>query len=377
MILPNYDVAMTAHSAPVKYLTAREIIALDSVSGPCVSLHVPVDRIGRGSMEARIRLKNMVAETESQMTASGYRSSTAKQILRPAREMESNEAFWQKPNDGLALFLAPEYSQSYMLNKKPTPFAKVSDGFFVRPLLSILMKPAYYVLALDQNETRLIRIENGVGTLVDLPDMPHNIEEIVGGEESTKARQMHSIGKRGTSVVSVSHGSGDRGAQVKDRLLRFAQAIDRAVCRHLTGSRSALVLAADHPIGDIYRNACHYKDLSAGTIEGCPSSLSADALASSASEIIANENYAALAALVAEFGSLESRFLASDVHEEIATAAVEGRVRALFIKDGSNGLESLSINRAIIDTLRNHGRVFEVDEEDMPTDHIMAALYRY
>ncbi len=360
----------------------KTIVDLAGVEGPCISLHLPASPTGRGRLEGRIKLKNQLVEAENVLIAMGMRATLARDLLAPATELLSDEHFWEQPMSGLAIYVAPGFFQKFYLPHPPVPHTEVGDRFLVRPLLSILHKPDYFVLALDQQRTRLLRFSGEGVNEVHVPDMPENITEIVGSDYSEKQRQMHASGRHGSATSVVSHGAGDRAADMKDRLHRYALAIDRAVTKHLTGTGSTLVLAADEPFLDTYRHANRYPGLVGEAIVGNPKLLSADQVTRHVEAICERAHEQQVSKAIELFSEFEPKFLATDSIEVIAKSISEGKVGILLARkpNGTMGKDvhtDSEINALIVDALRHGGLVYEVEPAKMPTVNPLAAIYRY
>ena len=327
-------------------------------------------------MEGRIRLKNLAAKAEKTLIDWGMRGTVARDLLRPASEIVEDEQFWEMPIQGLAVYLAPGFFKRFILHEPPLDRCLVGDRFMLRPLLSLLRPPDLYVLALDQAHTRLVRVAGPLVEEVGLPDMPVSIKEITAADYSEKQMQAHSAGRS-----MVMHGAGDRAADNKNRLLRFALAVDRAVTRHLSRTHAELVLAADSPVLEIYRNATRYRNIAEKAVVGSPNLLSlrqlADRARCAADECCSSD----VKSLVERYGSLEPQFLASDSPESVRTAATEGRVDALLISKpavaNDDDERERQINESIAETFVHSGRVFELDAACMPTKAEVAAIFRY
>jgi hypothetical protein len=350
---------------------------LASVRGPCVSIYLPTLPTGRGRMEGRIRLKNQLTEAEAALVTAGMRATTARDMTAQAHALLEDEEFWERPMNGLAVLAAPKFFRRFFLDEPPAPRTEVGDAFLLRPLLSLMRKPAFYVLALDQADTRLVRSVPNFVTVVDVPGMPTSIEEIVGLDQSEKQMQMRHV-----SSGPIMHGAGDRAADPKDRILRFSHAVDRAVTKHLADSRALLVLAADEPALDIYRRASHYRYMAREAVQGSPKLASPEDLARLAAPIVDRERATKAERLAERFGAMNPRFLASDELREVEKAIDEGRVDVLLTPKQTNGnvlddVTEMQLNHAIVGTLLHGGSVVEIDSSKMPTTKPLAAIYRY
>ena len=104
-----------------------------------------------------IRLKNLIRRAEESLVAAGIRRPDASEVLRPARELIEDEAFWRHQSDGLALFLRTGWFRCYRLPLRFEETVVVSDRFHVSPLLPLLSGDGrFFVLALSENEARLL-----------------------------------------------------------------------------------------------------------------------------------------------------------------------------------------------------------------------------
>lgn len=280
---------------------------------------------------------------------------------------------------GLVILIG-EGRQSFLRVPGAVPeIAVVANRFHIRPLLAAVIDQEAYVLALDGKHTRLLRIEGEKVEELDVPEMPRSIEEALGPEYSEKQRQMRSLGPN-SHQGSVSHGAGDRGSDVKDKDLRFSQAIDRALVKFLNGSHARLILAADEPMLSIYRHASHLTTILEEPIVGSPRRATLDQLAAKARAILTHEREEQARALLDQCHTLEPLGRTEADLNKLIGAAKEGRVASLLLDresvkwgfpdrdafdvyaDQAPGAEDW-LNLAAIETLANGGQVIEIDEE--------------
>ena len=120
-------------------------------------MFLPAHRVSPESGQDRIRLKNLLNEAEERLVAGGLRPPAARDVLQPGRELLQADPFWSYQSDGLALFLAPGWSRVFRLPLDLPELLVVADRFHVKPLLPLLANDyRFYVLALSQNEVRLL-----------------------------------------------------------------------------------------------------------------------------------------------------------------------------------------------------------------------------
>src|SRR5438105_10341969 len=128
---------------------------LSKAERPCISLFMPTTR-GAGH-EDKIRWKNLIRDAEERATATGERPSDTEELLRPARQLLDDVAYWQNVSHGLAAFLAPALFRSYRLPMPFTEHVSVHGHFHIKPLLPLLTDGRFYILALEQKHVRLLQ----------------------------------------------------------------------------------------------------------------------------------------------------------------------------------------------------------------------------
>src|SRR5687767_10454124 len=122
----------------------------------CVSLYMPIHRVGREQQQDPIRLKNLLAQAETKLLANGLRRPEIQELMRPAEELLWSKDFWQRPGDGLAIFLTNEFHKIYRLPVEFEEQLSIGTSFHFKPLIPCLGRGVrFYVLALSQNNIRL------------------------------------------------------------------------------------------------------------------------------------------------------------------------------------------------------------------------------
>src|SRR5438445_10580714 len=148
---------------------------LAKAEGPCVSLFMPTTR-GAGH-EDKLRWKNLVRNAQEGLTAAGGRASDTDELLRPARQLLDDVAYWQNVSHGLAAFLAPALFRSYRLPMPFTEHVSVHGHFHIKPLLPLLTDGRFYILALEQKLVRLLQGTRQTIAEIPLPALAYGHEE--------------------------------------------------------------------------------------------------------------------------------------------------------------------------------------------------------
>ena len=370
--------------------------------GLCVSIYMPTHRAGRGIQQDSIRLKNLLGEAEEALTLSGLRTPEAQELLEPAEKLLQDGLFWQHQSDGLALFLSPEAFRSYRLPFDFEELVVVTDRFHIKPLLPLLSGGQFYVLALSQNEVRLLQGTRYSVSEVDLEGMPESLAETLRYNDPEKRFQFHTStrtpGGKGQRPA-IFHGHGVASADdPKDYISRYFHQVDEALQDLLRDEQVLLVLAGVDYLHPIYKEANAYPYLVDEGIEGNPEELSAEELHERAWAIVQPLFLAAQKEAAAEYKQLAGvgSEQASNDLKEIVPAAYHGRVETLFVtvglqkwgsfdpdtnvvhlyEEAEPGDEDL-LDFAAVQTLLNGGTVYAVELEKVPDGASLAAVFRY
>ena len=367
----------------------------------CVSIFMPTHRVGPGIQQDPIRFKNLLVEAEERLLTSGFRTPEAKELLEPTQRFLQDRLFWQHQSDGLAVFLSPEVLRLYRL---PFGFEKlvvIADRFHIKPLLPLLSGDGrFYVLALSQNEIRLLQGSRYSAGQVDLENVPESLAEALRWDDPERQLQWHTgTGAKRDGRAAIFHGHGVASADdPKDYILRYFHRIDEGLREVLAGERAPLVLAGVNYLHPIYEEANSYPHLMDEGIAGNPEELSTEELHKQAWAIVqprfqkeqreAATRYRQLAGTGSE--------LASGEIEQIVPAAYHGRVETLFVALGLQqwgtfdpptndvhlhqqaepGDEDL-LDLAAVQTFLNNGTVYAVESEKVPGDTPLATVFRY
>lgn len=365
-------------------------------AGPCVSVFLPTHRAGTETQQDPIRFKNLLEEAKQGLFARGLRSVDVDRILKPARELLADDVFWRYQSEGLAVFLSQNDFRYYRLPLRFEELVVVADRYHVKPILSLLTGDGqFYVLALSQNEIRLLRAtRHGVGE-VELRDVPKSLAEALRHEDPEKQLQFHTGTSRGSSSrAAVFHGH--EAVDAKDAILRYFRQIDRGVREVLKGSRAPLVPAGVGYLLPIYReaNTCPY--LVEEGVTGNPEGLSEEELHRKAWAVVQPRFLEAQREAVARYEQLVGTGQTSSDLREIVPAAYYGRVDVLFTAAGSQRWGTFDpstgevelhakaesedgdmLDFAAVQTLLNRGTVYVVNPKDVPGGAAVASVFRY
>lgn len=374
----------------------RELI--DHRDGPCVSMFLPTHRTAPENEQDPIRMKNLLARAEEQLVQMGLRGPDAKAVLEPAMRLQGLGEFWRYQADGLALFLAPGMFRFHRLPVQLPELVVVIERFHVKPLLPLLTSDGrFFVLAISQNEVRLLEGSRQRVEEVELEDVPESLAEALHYDDLEKERTLHVAGRGGRSAPVVFHGHGIGDEVDKVLVERFLRKVDDGLWEILRRERAPLVLAGVDYLLPIFRKVTRYRHVLEEGIEGSPSELRPDELHGRAwplvEPVFARELEDARALFAERAGRGEG---ATDEVREVVLAALDGRVESLFVAVGEQrwgtfdevarevaehderrpGDEDL-LDRAAVLTLATSGEVFALPPDRVPGSGRLAAVLRY
>lgn len=380
-------------------LSKEELTTLaEQQTALAVSIFMPTHRLGREVQQNPIRLKNLLAEARQQLVDRGLRSPEADQFLEPAQALVENNSFWQHQQDGLAIFITPDLFRTYRL---PLPFEEqvvTNNHFYLKPVLPLLKDEGYfYILALSQNEVRLLRGTPYRVSEIEVEEMPQSLAEALKYDEPEKQLQFHTNtqnqrGDRPAQFFGQGGGEDDK----KERLRRYFQQIDKGLQPLLQKEKVPLVLAGVEYLFPIYQEVNHYEHLLDPGIEGNPKLLSAEDLQARAWTIVQPFFQQAQQAAWERYEQAVNTGLTSQDIKEIVPAAHYGRVDTLFVAEGRQQWGTFDpitqavrlhqdaepnsedlLDTSAIQTLLNGGTVYPLAPERMPDNSYLAALFRY
>lgn len=382
----------------MKFLIRPELqVLLEPQSAWCVSLYMPTHRAAN-SQEDRIRLKNLLRKAAEPLVRNGLTERAVATLLAPAEKLAEHDEFWRTPEDGLALFISEGKVHSFRFPLAFEEMVAVARRFALRPLLPLLYETdRLYVLALSQNEARLLGGTRLAWQAVPVEGMPHSLAEAMRFSEFEKQTQYHTVSpSAGRGTMAIFHGQGAASDETKHEMVEYFRQVNAALHRLLRNEGAPLVIAAVDSLLPLYREVNTYPHLTAESISGNPEERSAADLQRAGWAIVAQNIQAAQDEALTAFRNLDHTARASHQTEEIVPAAVAGRVETLFVSAGGRawgaydrardtasvhaeplpGDEDL-VDLAALKTLRSNGSVMVMPAGQMPGNMPIAAVFRY
>jgi Bacterial archaeo-eukaryotic release factor family 7 len=383
----------------VDILTREDLtLLLKSKNRDCLSLFIPTAKSGPDVRQNSTRFRNLLARAEAFLSERGASSSFPEGLLDSLRKLVPDTFFWANQNTGLAVFRSPEVSLTYRLPMECHELVTLTDHFHVKPLIPVIEKDRkFYVLALSQKETRLLRCSFQESTRLVPKDMPGSLAEALKYDDPQRQLQFHTRTQAsgGGRRAAMFHGQGVGIDESKDNLLRYFQKVNKSLEALLREEKAPLIVACVDYLFPIYKEANTYSYLVEQFIEGNPEPLSSEELQMRAwpiaESLFRREEEKALSAFEEKAGL----GLTSTNEKEVVPAAHYGRVDSLFVAvdqelwgifDSTKNEVLLQnsqkqdnydlLNFAAMNTILHGGRVFALPKTRMP-DGLIAALYRF
>lgn len=339
---------------------------------PCISLYLPTHRRHPENEGDPIRYRNQLRELEASLLEK-YSKRDVQPLLEPFQALAHNSDFWNHRTEGLAILSAGGNFQVFDLQRPVKELLVVADSFHIKPLLRVLQSAdRFQILCLGLHGGRLYE---GTRDALDPVEVSAAIH----------APMVHDTDKQ-------SHK--DTGAAALHAYLR---PIDAAVLEeHSRPSELPLLLVALPEMQSAFREVTSNPFLVEAGIAISPEALDIEDLRVRAWQCFEPHYLARLAKLVDSFESSRARGLGADLLEDVAAAALAGRIGTLLVEadreipgrmDASTGAVTLAelanpeVDDLIDDlaeaVLRARGEVVVVPSERMPGTTGLAAILRF
>lgn len=379
-------------------LTRTDIqgLAQSEGDGTHVSLFLPTHRFGNEVQTGPLQWKNLVNGVEA-ILLEKMRRPDVEALLQPARDLQQDTIAWQYMSDGLAMFLRPGSHQSYRIPAPLPELATVGDRFVTGPLMHLLSGDEHYLLlALSQDEIRLMDGSRHTVTQVELDEVPTSLSDVVEPREarSDTVTRPSSSGSRGRAVF-YGHGTGDDAAGEAD-LKRFLRQVSSGLQEILTDQTAPLVLVGLDPTVSAYRDVNDYAHVLDEAVIRNPDGLSPQQLHELAWPVVEARLRGDRTALIGRFNELAGTGKVATHPPAVLEAAEQGRVDTMFLRaqpwcwervagdelavvhlgTDERYAECELLDAAAAATLANGGQVHATSQE-VVEDSEVAAILRY
>lgn len=366
-------------------------------AGPCATLYLPTFPGRPEEFQDHVRLKNLAMQARQGMIDHGTRPQDAETLVQRVLSLSKEDSFWHDRNQGLAIYLSNSVFKAWRLPLGLQEYVHVGRRFQLAPILPLFTQDLlYYVLAISENQVHLYK-----GSLLQFEDVSSN-ELSIGLKESLRyvpvdgSGQVHSgalsFGKSG----SIHHGQGGTPDAHRADLIAFMRQVNSRVDQVLHDANEPLLLASTPANISAFREVSTYGHLLDETLPGNVDHLSTHEIHAKSWQIVEGLIKQRELRAIEEFKSLANSDRASTKPSEIIPAAIQGRVKTLFLDQGVHlwgefDVQSQSVHsraeprhgdddlfdRAAVEAVLKHGQVFLQKPESSPSSSPIAAVFRY
>ncbi len=353
--------------------------------GPCVSLVLPL-RPAPNSGQNAVHARHAAQEALERLAARALGARERARFAELLGAVEHAVASQAHPVGSLAVFLDAGHFRIVPLARDLPYAVRVGSCFALRPLLRAQALDApYRALAVSVKQIRLFEGDARGLAPAKIEGLPASLEDALGSEKTEKQHRLRGTAAGGGAPVYYSHDAASD--EQKRDLARFHHVLARALAQRFGDDARALVLIADvtHQAG--LRAELRLRGLLPQGVLVAPDHLGA-------SEIHARAWPLVCAALAERARDARGRYEAArnagkalDLLDDVAAAAVAGRIRRIWLEDGRSmaGRVDLASGRIVASegddvydslaaaVLARAGEVFVVDAAAMPTATGVAA----
>ena len=356
--------------------------------GPCVSIYLPMYVKGPEQKQNSIRFKNALADAEKQAEEQGVHGELKSQFESLAKLID-DDTFWQHQLNGLVLFFSHEMVDMRRVAPMLANSVNVGQSFVLLPLVPVVQRAGtFYILAVSQKHTRLLKATQSDIAEVPNVDMPESIAKYLPVRQKQFGMGSFNVRKGGgEGQAAVPFGHPDENDE--GELRQFFNDINEGVTAVIDEQDAPLVFAGVESLFPYYKEANSHRGLVGEAILGNPDETDNGELHKQAWSLVEPLILGPVKERVDRMQASMHDNLATDNLTEVIAAARQGQVDTLLLNGpmllghapGTTPSDETLDNRmradeAVRAVLTSDGDLFAVDGEHV-NGHVAAALLRY
>ncbi|SMO40266.1 hypothetical protein SAMN06265379_101544 [Saccharicrinis carchari] len=385
----------------MKLISKKEINELHDVQQEnCISIFIPTHRAGKKVLqqEDALALKNQLKEVKIKLEKKGIHADDIDNITAPVQQLIDDTSFWREQSDGLAIFIADGFLKIYSLPIYFKEFNYISNSFYLKPLMPMFVGDgSFYLLMLERSNVKLYECTQHSLTEIRIEDLiPETKQDRVGYDYEQKNLQFRT--GQGGSGQAMYHGQEAATGKRENEIKKYMRAINDGLAPLFREENKPMVIAAQRPLFDTYREVNTYPNVMEENLNVDFSDTDIFEAHELAWEMVAPVFDQKRKDKIALFFEVQGTGKTAIGIDKIIPAAIDGRIDALFCENKSDifgnykeennaivvtqseevaNTKSL-MNVAAIKTFLNGGDVYLLDKEEMPNPNSrINALYRY
>ena len=364
----------------------------------CVTVYIPTHKSGVAVNEKKdaIVFKNTLQDLSKRLAEKEIPTAVIEQMLTPGHELLKDDAFWAGMDNGLAVFISEGYFKYIKMPVAPENEVMCEKTFYVSPLIPILAcKEYFYLLVISKQKCKLFKADAFGMEYIPVPDLPEDMMDVkrLSEKDASTVRVGTSSGTGGANF----HGMGGGNPDEKTNIATYFEHVDDILYKQILHTENVpLLLAGVEYLIPIYKSVCDYHNVCNEALTGSHEHDDKNALYEMAKEVMLPYFRQPMEKALTIYANQSATDLTSYDPAEIIPGAYYGRVSHIFVKKAdhlwgtfdettselnlgdteSENSEDL-LDEALVRTIRNGGEVFVLDQEKMPANSKMAAVFRY
>ncbi|WP_372895589.1 hypothetical protein [Stieleria sp.] len=366
---------ITNEFTPTRLKTGDLKELANTSANPCVSILMPTYRRGPETQQNAILFKNLLGDAKRQLEAAGHDCS----IVDPLESLSAKYDFWQHQSEGLAIFVTPEKTRLVRVNRSLPERVFVGETLWLLPLVKQWNTgDTQFVLSLTWDSASLFRFDGESLELIETDVLPATFHDLVvprDPEESLQNTSHRSHGGAGATSTAIYHGHGEGEDKIEADRDQYLSLVGDQVAAAIYNTGIPLVLVATTEVAGHFEATT---DVSVDArIEGSPSQWSDQELRERVLQAVSDQPSGGSEEDLDQFATAIAQSQGSSKLSEIVAAAANGRVDSLLISADETDTDATQRNTAVVETLRQGGRVYRCEPDQMPENAAVMAIFRY
>lgn len=383
-------------------ITKKEVADLHEINQEnCISIFIPTHRAGKKVLqeEDSLFLKNQLKDIKQKLAQNGLNDDSISKMTKPVQDLIDDSSFWREQSDGLAIFLADGISKVFTVPVYFKEFNYVSNSFYLKPLMPLFVGDGeFYLLSLERRNVKLYDCTQHSFTEIVIDDLiPESKRDRVGFDYEERNLQFRS-GSTGKEGQAMYHGQEAATGARKNEIKKYLRAINDGLAPLIREESKPMLVVAQDPLFDIYKEVNTYSNLKEENISTDFSNSDIFEIHELAWERMAPVFDQKRKDKITQFLGEQGTGKTAIGIDKIIPAAFDGKVDTLFCENKADifGIYAKENNRiavtqseendntislmnlAAIKTFLNGGKVYLLDKEEMPNPNSRVnALYRY
>ena len=378
-------------------LALSDLKELAGTEGPCITLYLPLEPAPNTSRIDYMRLKSAIGQAEQKLNEQwpDLPQDRIRELIESLGEVRSEADEWGGEGGSLVIFRAPDVFRAFEVKQELDETVVTGQYFHVFPLIRFLQlaEQRFYVLALSQNNVRLLRCSTTASEQVELPPgTPTSLEEWLNTRLPNSAPDHGAVHESPTGSTEGSFTSTHDRDKKDEHIANFFRVINKAVFELLRDEKAPMILCGVESQRAMYKDINEYPHMMEDGVQGSPESLKGGEMHARALELV-QDHFAQPARRALElWEKLGGSQRVSASFPDIVTAAFQARIAHLFTAAGAHtmgvfdrstmqmkvqGRQEDLVNAAALQTLAFGGDVFILNPEHMPGGGQMNAIFRF